>query len=665
MANQLPMDFMLPPTDWRGPSELPDLRGSGAIAIDTETRDDGLANSRGAGWVYKAGYVAGISMASKRGSVYVPLRHPDSSNFDREAVRRWLQDHLNSATDQIVFQNASYDVGWLTADLDVQVRPDFHDTMAMAYMLDEQRLTYGLDSLCAWQNIEGKDESLLREAARAYGYDPKGELWKLPAKYVGPYAEKDAVSTLALFEKFMPQLIGQDVLEAYNLERELIPMVMAMRRRGVRFNTSRATKVRDVLISKRDEALAQLSLKLSIGREVSIEDVNSSKFLSKIFASENIQVPSTEKGNDSFEADWMAKMDHWLPQLVARAKKMHDAGNKFVQGYLLDYAHRGRIHAEIHQFKNDRGGTKTSRFAYSDPPLQQMPSRDPEIADEIRGCFEPESGEVWGALDYSQQEYRLIVSFAALCRVAGADRPVAMYRENPRTDFHSMVAELTGLPRRRAKDVNFAKAFGAGVPKFALMTGMSLEEAAATMKQYDDEAPFVKRLSEFVQTVASNRGYIRLLDGARARFDRWEPRWVDYKKAQGSGKPLGPCSREEAMARINDPDHPWTGALRRAFTHKAMNWLIQGSAARMTKLSMRACWREGLLPLLQMHDELDFSFSNERDALRAEELMRDTVKLEVPVVVDAEFGPTWGTAKANEKKGYGATWSEARALVSG
>lgn len=661
MPDQLPMEFMLPPTDWQEPTELPDLRGAGIIAIDTETRDDGLANSRGAGWVYRAGYVAGVSVASKKGSVYVPLRHPETSNFDRDAVRRWLQDHLDSASDEIVFQNASYDVGWLETDLDLKIRCNFHDTLAMAYMLDEQRLTYNLDSLCKWQGLPGKDERLLTDAARAFGYDPKGEIWKMPAKFVGPYGEMDAVSTLGLFEKFLPQLHGQDLMPAYDLERELIPMVIAMRRRGVAFNTKRAAMVRDSLLNKRDEALAELTRKISIGRDLTIDDVKSKKFLSRIFRDENIQVPSTEKGNESFESDWMSKLDHWLPQLVARAQKMHDAGDKFVQGYLLDYAHRGRLHAEIHQFKNDRGGTKTSRFAYSDPPLQQMPSRDPEIADDIRGCFEPESGEVWGALDYSQQEYRLIVSFAALCRVQGWEKPVSMYRENPRTDFHSMVAEMTRLPRRRAKDVNFAKAFGAGIPKFALMTGMSEEEAAATMTQYDEEAPFVKRLSEYTQTVASNRGYIRLIDGARVRFDRWEPRWVDYKKVAASGKPSGPCDRAEAMARINDPDHPWSGALRRAFVHKSMNWLIQGSAARMTKLSMRACWREGMLPLLQMHDELDFSFSRKKDADRAVELMRDTVRLEVPVIVDAEFGPNWGSAKA--KGDYGATWEEAIARV--
>lgn len=660
MADQLPMSFLLPEAGWKEPTELPDLRGSGVIAIDTETRDDGLSHDRGPGWVYGAGRIVGISMASAKGSVYVPLYHPDSSNFDKDQVHRWLKSHLESG-EEIVFQNASYDLGWLTTDFDIKIPEKFHDTMAMAYMLDEQRLTYGLDSLCAWQGVPGKDETKLRDAARAFGFDPKGQLWKLPAKFVGEYAEQDAVGTLELYRRFLPQLVGQSVVDAYLLEVDLIPMVMAMRRRGVRINTTKAYEARRELLGKRDEALKELGSKLQIGRAVTIDDVKSKKFLSKVFRDENIQVPSTEKGNDSFESDWMEKVDHWLPQLCARAQKMQDAGEKFIQGYLIEYAHRGRIHAEVHQFRNDRGGTKTSRFAYSDPPLQQMPSRNPEIADKIRGVFEPENGEVWGALDYSQQEYRLIVHFASLCGVAGAEKPVSMYRENPKTDFHTMVAELTGLPRRKAKDVNFAKAFGAGVSKFALMTGMTLEDAEAVMKQYDDEAPFVKRLSEFVQTTAARRGYIRLIDGARVRFERWEPRWWDYKKAQGMNVPLGPCDRDEALRRVEDPDHPWSGALRRAFTHKAMNWLIQGSAARQTKLSMRECWRSGLLPLLQMHDELDFSFSEESQAKRAVECMRDTVKLEVPVVVDAEFGPNWGKAKASGD--YGATWNEAMAMV--
>lgn len=661
------MAFLLPPTNWREPTELPDFRGAKVLAIDTETRDDGLKYDRGAGWVHCDGYVAGVSVSCAKGSTYIPIRHPESQCFDKTAVAVWLQDLIDTA-DVVVYQNASYDIGWLRADLGVRPPKVFDDTMGMAYMLDEQRLSYGMDSLCKWQKIPGKNEDMLRDAARAYGVDAKAEMWKIPARFVGEYAEQDAISTLGLHGAFLPKLHEQNVWDAYQLEMDLIPMVMAMRQRGIRINIDRCEQVRDALLAKRDEALVELSRKLSIGRSLTIKDANSKLFLSKVFAAEGIQVPHTDKDNESFQSEWMSKTDHWLPNLVARAQKMQDAGEKFVQGYMLNYAHRGRLHAEIHQFKNERGGTKTSRFAYSDPPLQQMPSRDPEIADDIRGCFEPEEGEVWGALDYSQQEYRLIVHFASLCKVAGADKPVAMYRENPKTDFHTMVAEMTGLPRRRAKDVNFAKAFGAGVPKFALMTGMSLAEAEQVMNQYDEEAPFVKRLAEFVQNRAQTKGFIRLLDGARARFDRWEPRYVKrdeaYWRAVDAKMPLAACDREEALRRIRDPDHIWTGAVRRAFTHKAMNWLIQGSAARMTKLAMRECWRAGLTPLIQMHDELDFSFSHEDQARVALECMRDTVKLVVPVAVDAEFGKNWGTAKEKKSTGYGATWTEARAAIS-
>lgn len=657
--NQKPMDFMLPDSDWIAPTELPDLRGS-VIAIDTETKDDGLANGRGPGWAHGAGRVVGVSMASDKGSVYIPIAHPDSNNFPKDKVAQWVQDHIDAA-DEVVFQNAPYDIGWLHTDLGLDVPEYVNDTIGMAYCLDEQRLTYGLDALCEWMGVDGKDESLLKQAASALGCDPKADLWRMPAKYVGPYADQDAVSTLELYKIMRPKLETQNVWDAYRLEMDLIPMVMKMRKRGVRIDTDRAEQVRDELQELSNQNLKEISGKLLIGRDVTIKDIRSPAFLEGIFKNEGIKYPHTTKGNASFQAEWMEKNDHWFPQICAKTLRLYDAGEKFVGNYIMDYTHLGRIHAEIHQFRDGRGGTKTSRLAYSDPPLQQMPSRNPDIASKIRGLFLPEEGEIWGALDYSQQEYRLIVHFAYVCNCIGADRAVQMYRDDPNTDFHSLAAEMTGLHRRKAKDVNFAKAFGAGVAKFALMTGMDPEEAASVMAQYDEELPFVKRLGEVTSQRAGQRGYLKLLDGARVRFDRYEPRWVDWNDPRVvPGVPMAPTSLEEARERTLDEDHPWQGKkLRRAFTHKSMNWLIQGSAARMTKLSMREVYRAGLLPLLQMHDELDFSFNNPRDAEIAEECMRDTVKLEVPVVVDAEFGVNWGKAKEDEDRGYGATFDEA------
>lgn len=663
--DQQPLGFMLPETTWQTPDVLPDLRGRGDIAIDTETRDDTLSLGRGPGWVYRAGWVCGVSMACADRAVYIPVRHPDSRCHDHDAVGRWIRDHYVS-TDRKIFQNAPYDMGWILSEWDIGPPDKIDDTMAMAYIIDEMWPDRSLDGLCKWQGVPGKDEKTLRLVAEAYGCDPKKDLWRLPARYVGAYAEQDARSTLLLAGKFRSQIAAQQLEDAYQLECDLLPMVLEMRRRGIRIDMDRAARTRDELLLKRDETLAELTRKIG-GRALTIDDLNSPSMMSDLFSRESIAVPRTEKNNPSFTTDWMEKHDHWLPQLATVALKYHDAGHKFVGSYIMEYTSSGRIHAEIRQYKDERGGTRTSRFAYSNPPLQQMPSRHPKIAKMIRSLFLPEDGEVWGALDYSQQEFRLMVHFANVCHMAGVEAAVRMYNEDPKTDFHNLASELTKLPRRKAKDVNFAKAFGAGKDKFALMTGMTVEEAVAVMGQYDRELPFIHRLSEFCQKRAQARGFIRLIDGARARFDRWEPRWIDWKKMREHmvevnwpDMPINPCYWDEAVARTRDKRHFWYGErLQRSRTHTAMNSLIQGSAARQTKMAMRQCWREGIVPLLQMHDELSSSFSEEATARRMQQIMIEVCPLTVPVRVDAEFGVNWGTAKEDKESGYGATFTEA------
>lgn len=639
------MDFMLPETDWVPPTELPDLRNRKRITLDLETRDDGLSNNIGPGWAYGTGHISGIAVVAEGVQVYIPIAHPDTECFDKNRVKEWVADHFKIDS-QFCFHNSGYDLGWILADLGVSPPRNIDDTKIMDYLLDENALNYQLDTVAKRRGVPGKDEGLLRQAAEALGCDPKKDMWRMPARFVGPYAVQDAAATQQLVEVMWPQLETQSLEDAYRLETALVPMLLEMRRRGIRIDMDAVGPAKRQLLGKRDEALAELSDKLTIGRDVTITDVLSSKFLLGLFTAENLPYGSTEKGNPSFANDEIDKIDHWLPQLVVTARQAHDAGNKFIGNYISSFCHRGRLHAEANATK-----TRTTRFAYSSPPLQQMPSRNPDVASLIRGLFLPEQGEVWGALDYSQQEFRLMVHYAHLCGIKGVDFAVAKYHNDPTTDFHDLAAEMTKLPRRKAKDVNFAKAFGAGRDKFALMTGMTKEDAVATMEQYDEELPFIKGLSEFCQNRANSKGYIRLLDGARSHFDRWEPRWTEWSDVQEARKKglnpnLSPCSRDLALERVSDPDHPWKGRLRRGMTHKAMNSLIQGSAARQTKMCMLACWNEGIVPLLQMHDELDFSFSNKRDALRAEEIMRDTVPLEVPVVVDAEFGSNWGNAKA-------------------
>lgn len=653
------MPLIVPDTAWKRLDTLPDLRRCGVVALDRETKDDGLAQGRGPGWAYGAGYVTGTSVAWKEGgeyrAFYAPIRHPDSECFDEDAIRRWEIDHQKAGVRFVMF-NAGYDVGWGDQQWGIPCPEKLEDVSCMAFMIDETRLAseYSLDEICKWRGLPGKDERLLREAARAYGVDPKTEMYKLPARFCGQYAEADAMRTLQLLDDMQPEIDEQELNEAYRLEIDIIPLIHAMRKRGIRVDLDAAERAQKQCFSTARTAFDDLSVKLKT--KVSIDEIRSNEWLDRAFSELKLRVPRDEYGKASFDAKWMKNDPHWLPQLLVRAKSYYEAADKFIGNYIMGYAHNGRLHASINQFKTEEGGTRTFRFSYSDPPLQQMPARNEELADLIRGIFLPEEGELWLGADYSQQEYRLIVHFAEKLDLPRAREAGEKYRNDPNTDFHSMVAEMTGLARKPAKDTNFAKSYGAGVKKFAQMINQPVEKAEEIMNQYDREMPFVKRLNEILQGKAERTGFIRLIDGARIHFNQWEPAYLskeERSRGWGSGGKyrMNKCDHEEAMRRVDNENHPWYGKrLRRADCRKAMNGRVQGSAARQTKLAMRTCWKAGLVPLLQLHDELDFSVSSKAQVDQVVDVMVNVFKLLVPMKVDAEVGENWGKAKQ--------TWEE-------
>ena len=337
---------------------------------------------------------------------------------------------------------------------------------------------------------------------------------------MGPYAEADAASTLALWENLNPVLDLEKTRAAYRLEVDLLPMVLAMRRRGIRIDLAAAEQARDLVLQKRDAAFAELAEQL--GAAVGMEEIASPKWKARTFDNHSITYPRTAKGNPSFKAGksgWLDTHPHWLPRLIAKANKYDAAAGKFLAGHILEHIVNGRIHAEIHPHRSDDGGARSLRFSYSSPPLQQMPARDKELAPLIRGVFLPEEGEVWAKPDISQQEFRFVVHHAALRGLPRAKEAAELYRTDPDADFHAMVAAMTGLERDAAKAVNFAKIFGAGVKKFAEMIGKPLHEAQAIYTQYDQKLPFISRLSASCQSDARRLGYTVLYDGARRHWD--------------------------------------------------------------------------------------------------------------------------------------------------
>jgi DNA polymerase I-like protein with 3'-5' exonuclease and polymerase domains len=374
-----------------------------------------------------------------------------------------------------------------------------------------------------------------------------------------------------------------------------------------------------------------------------MEEIGRTAWLAATFDQHKISYPRTEKGNPSFTAGntgWMPKHPHWLPQLIVKADKYNNAAINVLETHILGHAVDGRIHAEIHPHRGESNGTKSFRFSYSDPPLQLMPSRDKELGPLIRRVFLPEEHEVWAKPDISQQEFRFLVHCATAQGLRKAKQAAQRYLDDPDTDFHRLVAELTGLDRDLAKAVNFAKIYGAGIEKFAAMIGKPEAEARAIHARYDRELPFVHQLAKRCEYIAARQGYLELYDGARRHWDSWEAPAVAWTKG------MGPCSREEAERRVADPNHPWyRRRLRRADTYTALNALIQGSAARQTKFWMRAVWHEGIVPLLQMHDALECSVSSREQAELVARLGEEAVQLAVPMRVDLKFGRSWGDAK--------------------
>jgi DNA polymerase I-like protein with 3'-5' exonuclease and polymerase domains len=665
--DQVLLPFAHLASSWKVPTELPDLSQEQEVAIDTETCDPSLRENRGPGFfkcdknAISTGFICGISAAWRDQKIYVPLRHDRKTYLDRDLVGRWLKSIAAQNHTRFIFHNFQYDWGWIQAIFDIPPPVLIDDTQAMASMINENLPSFTLDELCRWQGLPGKDERLLKEYASCYKVkekEIKQFMHEYPAEYVGPYAEQDAVSSLQLAQKLRPLLTEENLDAAYQIERDLMPITLKMKQRGIRVNKHKAEQTAKAIEERCNDMLYDLSK--STGDKITVKEIRSNHWLRDQFDKRDLVYPRTmpteqyTEGQASFEKGFMANHQHWFPRAVHKIKSLTDVAEKFLRNFIVDYTHKGRVFPTVNQFRHEGGGARSHRFSYSDPPLQQTPSpdRDEETAPLVRSCFEAEEDEQWCSIDYRQQEYRLIVFVAELVRKRGASRAAEMYRNDPNTDFHTYVMNITRLPRPRAKDVNFAKSYGAGIKKFALMTGMSEEEAKETMDQYDSELPFVREAASHYSRYATNNGYIKLIDGARNHFNLWEPAYRDFArewefKQKDRSIDTLPCSEEEIDRRKNDPKHPWYGEkMKRAYTHKAFNRMIQGSAARQTKKAMVEVYKAGFQPLLQVHDELCFSIKNKEEARACAKIMEECCPvITIPMLTDIKIGPNWGQLK--------------------
>jgi DNA polymerase I-like protein with 3'-5' exonuclease and polymerase domains len=621
------MEMDHPEPDWGCPSEYPDLSHYKTIAVDLETRDPNLM-TLGPGWPRNDGYVVGIAIAAGDRSWYFPIRHERGQNMDPKFTIKWLKKQMSTPNVTKLFHNATYDVGWLLAE-GVEVQGPIIDTMIAAPLIDENRFSYSLNNLGFDYVGERKSERSLRAAAESFGLDPKGEMWRLPAKYVGDYAEQDAALTLRLWERLKTLINEQDLHHIFNLETSLIPLMVKMRANGVRVDLDRTEQVKEKLTEKCAELTKQI-------KHLTGVEVNpwASSSVAKVFDSLGLSYPMTEseKPSPSFKKAYLQSHPHEVAQMIVKLREFDKAGGTFIES-ILRHEHKGRIHTEFHQLRNDGGGTVTGRFSSSNPNLQQIPARDPDIRQMIRGLFIPEEGTQWGSFDYSSQEPRLLVHFAAsmpdAMRHPVVDTIVDEYNTGD-VDLHQMVADIAGIKRKEAKVVNLGIMYGMGKAKLASQLSISEAEAAQLLDTHKEKVPFVRQLATIASKRAEENGQIRTLLGRVCRFDNYEPKTFGYSQAL----PL-----EEAVKKYGS-----VAGLKRAFTYKALNKLIQGSAADQTKKAMADCYEAGLTPLLTVHDELCFSIESDDQAKQIKDIMENGLSgiLKVPSKVDFEAADDWG-----------------------
>ncbi len=648
---QLPL--IEPTSDWKLPTmgDLPSWEGAKRIAIDVETNDKHL-KQLGIG-VRREGYTVGVSFAIEDGPMhYLPYKHEGGDNLDEVQVKRYLRDNAKTFTGEIVGANLSYDIDYLWEDgIEFPLIKFFRDIQIADPLIYELHNSYSLDNIAKRHNLPGKNEDKLREAAAAYGVDPKGGLWRLPARFVGAYAEDDARQPLLILRRQERLIDEKNLWGIYDLESRVLPVLVRMRRRGVRIDQDKLAQIEDWSLKQEAEALALV--KRDTGVAIEVGDVWKAEALIPALEHIGIELPTTSNGRKSVSQEVFGMVDHPVANALARARKVNKLRTTFAAS-IRTYMTQGRIHCTFNQIAREsetgeQKGVRYGRISATDPNLQQQPNpeKDPEITGEWRKIFLPEEGAQWAVNDFSQQEPRWTTHFAALLNLPGAKDMAQEYRTNPKLDNHAMMAELTGLERYPAKTIYLGLCYGEGGAHLCDTLGLPTRYACAwgtwgdrkteyfedysdaitrqnelgegfvwraaglkgqaILDKFDERAPFIRKVANAAKKRANSRGYVTTILGRHLHFEK------------------------------RDGKYQWT--------HKAFNRVIQGSAADQMKKALVEIDAAGHWMMLQVHDEADSSVVDRMEAERIAGIMSETILALVPFKVDVEIGKSWGEAK--------------------
>ena len=661
-----------------------DLTDIDTVAIDLETYDPNL-KTKGLGAIRKDGFVCGIAIATKKQTLYFPIAHNMTDNLNTKETWDYLNEKVfKNKGLRKVFHNAMYDVCWIRSATGEMPQGPLLDTMIAASVIDETRMKYSLDSISKDYLKETKYKYDLTAKVLKWSdgmiKDPMTNMHKLPHHLVKDYAERNPVE-----EKTCRKI--------FQLETKLFPCLVDMKFKGVKIDVQKA-KTFGKWLDKRRDNLIKL-IKDRTGVDVQIWAASSIKKLldqqkitdykktkdrtKKLKDKKGKPIINKETGNVKTETikstipklpkDYLKTHKNRFLRMIVTARECDKAKNTFIEG-LLGFVYKGRIHADINQIRSDQGGTVTGRFSMANPNLQQIPAKG-MIGKKMRELFIPDDGCVWGSFDYSQQEPRIVVHYAlktylyseekkevALNLIKSLETIEEAYKEKD-VDFHQIVADMAKIPRITAKTINLGLFYGMGKIKLQKELNLTREQANELFATYHATVPFVRQLSRDLIEFAEEHKLLFTLEDRFCRFNKWETQNREWDNTINRYEPVPILTKDGAQKEFKstlvdiykegkipkDYMKNFDKHYKPAFTYKALNRLIQGSAADMTKKAMVNLYEKGILPQIQIHDELCLSIKNDKEALIVKKTMETAIPLKVNNKVNYKKGKNWGTIK--------------------